>query len=251
MRVALAQTRFPQSASEGTTIVKQAITEASQQNCDIICFPESIVPGLRGVGYPVEDYNHDIMSGALEEVRVYARNSGVAVILPMEWKDDQGYHIVAFVISESGDILGYQTKNQYDPEEDRFGYMPGKNREIFEVKDVRLGIVICHEGWRYPETVRWAAQRGASIVFHPQFTGMVENPEFFNGAMVCRSLENNIFFASVNYALESQEVTTTLISPSGERLAVAVQGNVELLVWDIDPKQASRLLADRYNPDLF
>jgi predicted amidohydrolase len=34
-----------------------------------------------------------------------------------------------------------------------------------------LGVVICHEGWRYPETVRWAASRGAKIVFHPQHTG--------------------------------------------------------------------------------
>jgi len=27
--------------------------------------------------------------------------------------------------------------------------------------------VICHEGWRYPETVRWAVRRGAQVVFHP------------------------------------------------------------------------------------
>jgi len=32
-----------------------------------------------------------------------------------------------------------------------------------------FGIAICHEGWRYPETVRWAARRGAQIVFHPKF----------------------------------------------------------------------------------
>ena len=32
-----------------------------------------------------------------------------------------------------------------------------------------FGVAICHEGWRYPETVRWAARRGAHVVFHPHF----------------------------------------------------------------------------------
>jgi predicted amidohydrolase len=32
-------------------------------------------------------------------------------------------------------------------------------------------VTICHEGWRYPEGVRWAARRGAQVVFHPQMTG--------------------------------------------------------------------------------
>jgi hypothetical protein len=26
-----------------------------------------------------------------------------------------------------------------------------------------FGVAICHEGWRYPETVRWAARRGAQV----------------------------------------------------------------------------------------
>ena len=29
--------------------------------------------------------------------------------------------------------------------------------QIFEVNGTRFGVAICHEGWRYPETVRWAA----------------------------------------------------------------------------------------------
>ncbi len=251
MRVALAQTRFPQTIDEGTRIVLTTVSEAAQQQCDIICFPESIIPGLRGVGYSVEPYDHSRMMEILDEVRFQAQRLGISVILPMEWKDHLGLHIVAFVISGSGEILGYQTKNQYDPDEDRFGYVPSNRREVFEINGVTFGIVICHEGWRYPETVRWAARQGATIVFHPQFTGLVDNPQFYQGAMVCRSQENNIFFASVNYAIESQSVTTSLISPFGERLTVADPGREQLLVWDIDPGQASGLLANRYHPELF
>ncbi|WP_141432189.1 carbon-nitrogen hydrolase family protein [Bacillus sp. 03113] len=251
MRIGLAQTRFPASASEGLNVVKQMIKEASDKECSLISFPESIIPGLRGVGYHVEEYNHNIQMDALDEICTLARQKKITVILPMEWKDELGLHIVAFVISNNGEILGYQTKNQIDPDEDQFGYVPGEGRQIFEVNGVRFGIVICHEGWRYPETVRWAARQGASIVFHPQFTGEVNNPEFYNGAMVCRSLENNIFFASVNYAIENQRCTTSFISPSGECLKTAQPNEEELVVVEIDPTQASQLLARRYNPDLF
>lgn len=250
MKIGLAQVRFPQSASEGLEIVKEMIQEASEKNCTIICFPESIIPGLRGVGYEVEPYNHEVQIKAIETVRELAKIYRLTVILPMEWEDELGLHLVAFVIDEEGEILGYQIKNQIDPTEDLFGYVAGEGRVLFEIKDVKFGIVICHEGWRYPETVRWAARKGASIVFHPQYTGEVNNPEFFNGAMVCRSLENNIYFASVNYSLDNQECTTSLISPAGERLLVAESGKQELLIYDIEPKVASRLLATRFRGDL-
>jgi hypothetical protein len=35
------------------------------------------------------------------------------------------------------------------------------------VGPLTFGVVICHEGWRYPERVRWAVRRGAQLVFHP------------------------------------------------------------------------------------
>ncbi|CAI8937936.1 putative amidohydrolase [Brevibacillus sp. IT-7CA2] len=250
MKIGLAQTRFPQSAAEGLAIIKQQMINAAQNNCDLICFPESVIPGLRGVGYEVEAYDHEVQHRALEEIRALAKERQLAVILPMEWKDERGYHLVAFVVGKQGEDLGLQIKNQIDPDEDQFDYVPGEGRHLFTIEDVSFGIVICHEGWRYPETVRWAARRGASIVFHPMFTGEVSNPDFYNGAMVCRSLENNIYFASVNYAIPNQQVTTALISPTGERLCVAASGGEELLVYEIDPVRATRLLAQRFQPEL-
>ncbi|MGD8191704.1 carbon-nitrogen hydrolase family protein [Brevibacillus ginsengisoli] len=250
MKIGLAQTRFPQSLREGIALVKENIREASQQQCDLICFPESILPGLRGVGYVVEEYNHEAMIAALEEIRSCSEQLGVAVILPTEWRDELGIHLVAFVISQQGVIQGYQTKNQIDPDEDQWGYVAGFGRQVFECKGVKFGIVICHEGWRYPETVRFSAIKGASIVFHPQFTGPVKNSEFYRGAMLCRSMENNIYFASVNYSLENQGCTTTLVSPTGERLSEMKPYEEGLLVWEIDPNEATNLLAKRFNPGL-
>jgi predicted amidohydrolase len=156
---------------------------------------------------------------------------------------------------------GLPAKNQLDPSEDQF-YVPGTSRRLFEVNDVKFGVVTCHEGWRYPETVRWAAVRGAKIVFHPQHTGNEQkglhltewgassNP-YYEKAMMMRSIENSIWFASVNYALRFQEAATSLIDPSGPVSLVPAVWRGRSLVESIDVNAATGLLASRFAPDRY
>ena len=121
-------------------------------------------------------------------------------------------------------------------------------------------MAICHEGWRYPETVRWAAVRGAKIVFHPQHTGTegagvrltqwgAADSAYYERAMMMRSLENTIYFASVNYALRYQESATSLIAPTGECQAYLPYGQEGVLVEEIQVEAATGLIAARYAPD--
>jgi predicted amidohydrolase len=191
-------------------------------------------------------------------VSQWARSLGIATILGMERISDGGRQIGAFVIDARGELLGCQLKCQLDPSEERF-YVPGTTRHIFEVNGTKFGISICHEGWRYPETVRWAAARGAKIVFHPQLTGteregarltqwLSPNAPYYEKAMLCRSIENTIFFASVNYAVRFQESATAVISPSGECQAFLPYGEEGVLVERIDLDAATGLLAARFAP---
>ena len=62
------------------------------------------------------------------------------------------------IISAEGEVLGCQTKNRLVPEED-VHYVAGRKRQMSVVKGVPFAISICHEEWRYPETVRWGAVR--------------------------------------------------------------------------------------------
>ena len=129
-----------------------------------------------------------------------------------------------------------------------------------EIGGMKFGIAICHEGWRYPETVRWAAVRGAKIVFHPQHTGRetsgvtlttwgAADAPYYEKAMMMRSRENTIYFASVNYALRYQEAATSLIAPSGECQAFLPYGEEGVLVQAVDLSQSTGLLAARFAPD--
>ena len=190
-----------------------------------MCFPEAYLPGLRGQDFEVLPFDQAQQERALQAVAQWARTYAVATILGMERLTEAGRQIVACVIDARGQIQGYQTKNQLDPTEDQF-YVPGNTRRLFEINGVKFGVAICHEGWRYPETVRWAAVRGAKIVFHPQHTGSdregvrltqwgAAGGPYYEKAMMMRSLENTIYFASVNYALRFQESATSLIDPVG------------------------------------
>lgn len=260
-RIGLAAARNLPTIEERLLTVDRFLAEAASQEVAIVCFPEAYLPGLRGMDFAVPPHDQAVQEAALEEVRSSAKAHGVAAIIGMEWETALGLHNVAFVIDCGGEVLGYQAKNQI-PLEEAAHYVPGTERHLFEIDGVPFGITICHEGWRYPEATRWAAVRGALIVFHPQLTGSDQegptlqrwgDPDspYYEKAMIMRSIENTIWFASVNNAFRYQESATSLIDPEGDLVAHVPYGEEKLLVHDIDLSKATRLIARRYNPELF
>jgi predicted amidohydrolase len=261
MIIALASPSVASSLDAGLEKIERCLSEASAQRADIICFPEAYLPGLRGQDFDVFPFDRTQQEKALQAVADLARNYAVAIILGMERLTEAGRQVAAFVFDAGGQLQGYQTKNQLDPTEDQF-YVPGDTRQLFEIKGIKFGVAICHEGWRYPETVRWAAVRGAKIVFHPQHTGSnhggvrltqwgaASNP-YYEKAMMMRSRENTIYFASINYALRYQESATSLITPTGECQAHLPYGHEGILVQAINVDEATGLLASRYAPDRY
>ena len=113
------------------------------------------------------------------------------------------------------------------------GHVFARHREAgLSGGQLTFGIAICHEGWRYPETVRWAARHGAHIVFHPHFheaepgsyrPSTFADPanSFHEKAALCRAAENTCFFATVNCASEGSPTTSAVVRPDGTLLAIS------------------------------
>jgi len=159
------------------------------------------------------------------------------------------------VIQRDGQLAGFQDKVQLDPSEDNL-YAPGSGRRVFQDGPLTFGIAICHEGWRYPETVRWAARRGAQVVFHSHFheaepgsyapiTFADPANSFHEKAALCRAAENTCYFATVNYASEASPTTSAIIRPDGTVLAYQPYARDGLLIADLDLDAATDLLALR------
>jgi predicted amidohydrolase len=244
LRIGLATVKNYPDLNDRMESVERMLAQASAQQVAIVCFPETYLPGLRGMDFPVPPPDQARQAAFLSQVMEMSARHRVATIMGMEWQTDLGLHNLAFVVNADGAMQGYQAKNQLPLEESPF-YVPDGKRRVFEVQGVPFGITICHEGWRYPEATRWAAARGARVVFHPHLTGSdATGPTltkwgdptapYYEKAMVMRSVENTIYFASVNTALRYQESATSVIDPQGNLFAHAPYGQETLLVCDLE-----------------
>jgi predicted amidohydrolase len=255
-RIALANLRFPSTPDAAVTLAKHAIVRAGAEGAGVVCFPECFVPGYRAVGRAIPPPDSEFLERAWCAIAATAEEAQIAVVLGTERVVDGTLQASALVIRPDGTVAGFQDKVQIDPSEEGT-YSPGAGRRVFETGSLTFGIAICHEGWRYPETVRWAAQRGAHVVFHPHFheaepgsyrPSTFADPanSFHEKAALCRAAENICYFATVNYASEGSPTTSAVVRPDGALLCYQPYGKEGLLVADIDLDAATGYLAARY-----
>jgi predicted amidohydrolase len=257
-RLALANLPFPESPEQSLTAAEQAIAEAGAERADVVCFPECFLPGYRGLGKTVPPPDAAFLERAWADVAAAAEKANVAVVLGTERLVDGALRISALVVGRDGKVLGFQDKVQLDPSEDG-PYTPGSGRRVFQSGPLTFGVAICHEGWRYPETVRWPARHGAQVVFHPHFHAAEPGSyrpttfadpanSFHEKAALCRAAENTCFFATVNFASDGSPTTSAVVRPDGSLLCYHPYGKPGLLVADVDLSEATRLLASRCKP---
>jgi predicted amidohydrolase/protein-tyrosine-phosphatase len=257
-RIALGNVRFPDTAEHSIELTAQAIERASGAGAQIICFPECLVPGYRALGRGMAPPNPEFLERAWATLAEAAAKAGITVVLGTERFVAGRLVATVLVIHSNGTRAGFQDKVQIDPSEEGT-YSPGSGRQIFRAGALTFGVVICHEGWRYPETVRWAARRGAHVVFHPQFheaepgsfrPATFGDPanSFHEKAALCRAAENTCYFATANYASTGSPTTSAIIRPDGTLLSYQPYGEEGVLVGDLDLRAATGLLAARYQP---
>lgn len=254
-RVALANLRFPGSPEESVELASRAILDAGSKGADLVCFPECFVPGYRLEGKQVRRVDAAFLERAWSDIARAAAQANVAVVLGTERIVDETLRISALVINRDGTTAGFQDKVQLDPSEEST-FTAGVDRHVFDAGAARFGIVICHEGWRYPETVRWAVRNGAQIVFHPHFGEAAPGAHrpatfadpantFHEKAALCRAAENTCFFATVNCASDGSPTTSAVVRPDGTLLCYQPYGQEGLLFADLDITEATGLLASR------
>jgi predicted amidohydrolase len=259
VRIALANCRYPATPEDSITLAVAAIVEAAAHGADLVCFPECFVPGYRQPGMPYPPPDGAFLERAWAAIGLAAATSNIAVVLGTERIVEGALLASALVIDRDGQWLGFQDKVQVDPSEDGL-YTPGCGRRVFRVGPMTFGVVICHEGWRYPETVRAAVRRGAQVVFHPHYAwaepdgyqpSTFADPanSFHEKAALCRAAENTCYFATVNYAGAGSPTTSAVARPDGTLLCYQPYGDEGILVADLDLSLATGFLAARLKPD--
>lgn len=256
VRIALANVRVPATPEDSVQLATSTVADAGREGALVVCFGECFIPGYRWPDVAAPPPDPEFLERAWRAVADAARAARITVILGTERVTNRGLQISACVIDADGTIAGWQDKGQLDPSEESIYPAFATERRVFTAGPMTFGIVICHEGFRYPETVRWAVRRGAHVVFHPHAD--IGSPgsyrprtfadpanTFHEKAMLCRAAENTCYFASVNCATEGSGTTSAVVRPDGTVQCYQPYGQEGLLIADLDLSTATGLLASR------
>ncbi len=256
LRIGLAQVKQSAEFDANARTICRSLEEAADKELQIVCFPET-----QTVGYRVDVTASDapVPVERLEELHQQVAQRcgelGMACILGTEIPlaaDPHGGkpYNSAIVISPDGKILGTHHKTRLTPL-DAIAYSAGNSIETFELFGVRVGVVICFEGFRFADTTEECVRQGAQLIFHPQNNTTRPNDwkiPLHHSMITTRAAENTIWFASCNVCYpEHQNCRTMIVAPDGRIHAQAEMKREELLVAEIDIDQATRAMFE-FNP---
>ena len=154
MRVTIAQINTTNGDLAGNTSkIIQAIEKAKSGGSDLVVFPEVVTHG-----YTSQDWfqDRDIIEHVDGPLRdIIPATAGVTAIVGTirqnEEPDGRRLYNSAAVISD-GELLGFADKTllpEYDVFDDPRYFEPsdGKNRRLFAINGVKLGVVVCEDFW--------------------------------------------------------------------------------------------------------
>ena len=183
------------------------------------------------------------MQGALEEIAQCCQQLKIGVVVGTETPNGSAKPFnSAVILDQEGKTLAVHHKSRLTPK-DAEGYSPGTGPTLFYFRGISMGIVICFEGFRFPENVRELAKAGAKIVFHPQFnhvfSGMAWKRPIQEALLMARAGENTIFFVSANMCHANNNCRSFIIGPDGLVIQASELGQEMLLVAELETDRAT------------
>jgi len=160
----------------------------------------------------------------------------------------------AATVLPDGSISIYRKTHLFAEEKQIF--TPGDTGfQVVEYGGLKLGTMICYD-WRFPESVRTLALKGAQLICHP--SDLVALPRLWKPVMRTRSFENKVFTITANRTgteTRGQESLTfhgcsQITGTNGWVLAETDENGEGWIAVDIDPVQASKKSFSEYN-DIF
>lgn len=151
IRIGLAQIENHFEYEANLRGILRAVELHARKGSELVLFPECATTGFN-TGLKKIDW--DGVQWALEEIRAAARKHQISLALPTPWKRDDGKFLNSvLIIDETGGIKQRFDKRGFQKGEERL-FVPGdRQAREFEIKDARMGVLICieasHEPWDY------------------------------------------------------------------------------------------------------
>lgn len=145
----------------------RAVRDNAPDGCDLIVYPEMIT-----TGYPTDDLvlSSFFMDRVEAEIDALVRDhsSGPALLLPTPYRKDGKLYNAALLI-ENGEIKHIVFKHHlpnYGVFEEQRVFEQGPLPDIFDIKGLRIGVLICEDMW-FPDVAAHLKKQGAEILIVP------------------------------------------------------------------------------------
>ena len=191
LRIALAQ--FGRDRLNKPRNVERMLSTLSEiRNVDVVCLPEAWTGG--GDLFLEEKECESLLSSLR---KLAAENNYVLLTGGLFNRRGRKIFDTCHIINRDGKVIGFYDKRFPSTAfNERDFCSPGKVSPVFEVDDVKIGIVICVDAL-YPELTRTLALNDACIIFNP--SNIPENrSELWKHVSVTRAAENTVFYVFVN-----------------------------------------------------
>ena len=172
---------------------KQVEKLLGKTKADLIVLPELFATGYTFISKEEAESMAENTEGETANFLMgLAEKTGAVVVGGFIEKDGNQIFNSSMIVSDA-EVLGtYRKLHLYYKE--KMWFSPGnKPLEIYEVKNTKVGILICFD-WFFPETIRSLALLGADIIAHPANLVL----PYCQTAMITRCLVNRVFAVTSN-----------------------------------------------------
>jgi predicted amidohydrolase len=225
------------------------IKNASSKKADVVHFPECCLTGYGGIQIQSinrKNYNHLIP--AIEILKSLAEELGIYLIFGAHhfMKKLSKPRNSLYVINDQGKIETRYDKRILAGSEntlDHLYYSHGEKPDIFQLKGIRAGLIICHE-WRYAEFYREYKGLGAQLIFHSWFDGGLSEKEYKQagkdegelivGAVKGYAANNYLWVSGSNISSKQSCFPSFVAQPDGKLFNIAPRNKPYLLISKID-----------------
>ena len=172
---------------------KQVENLLGNNKADLIVLPELFATGYTFISKEEAESMAEKTEGETTNFLMrLAKKTGAVVVGGFIEEDGNQIFNSSMIVSDS-EVLGtYRKLHLYYKE--KLWFSPGnKPLEAYDVKNAKVGIMICFD-WFFPETIRSLALLGADIIAHPANLVL----PYCQRAMITRCLVNRVFAVTSN-----------------------------------------------------
>ncbi len=236
-KIKIAQGQFAlnnNKPEENLKIMKDFISQAAKENCDLITLPELAYTGYSITALELQKQAETQEGTFVMELRKAAKENNIHIYAGYPELDDTipgRIYNAAIFIDDEGNILDSMRK-VYLWGEEKLKFRAGEKFPVLDTKIGKIGLQICYD-MELPEPARIQALKGAEIILNVSYWSIPARTRWFVD-MQGNALFNVLYMCGTNAVEDNLCGSSMIVGPDGEIVNKASEKDKELLITEID-----------------